>query len=139
MVRGRTVGVPEWASAEWDGAEGDAGRRSVRPTDTADVGAGATDPDLRAPHSRWRLIGTECMNPTRTCALRTRLRDVNTCGEGPSDRAVNNLVGGRANEDTAGQCTGHGFLSRVETTGFVPALGGRFKVKCCLCLEAVVS
>ena len=41
------------------------------------LSAGATDPDLRAPHSSWRLIGTERMNPTRTCALRTRLRDVN--------------------------------------------------------------
>lgn len=71
------VGVPEWASAEWDGAEGAAGRRSLRPINTAHVSAGATNPDLRAPHSSWRLIGTERMNPTRTCALRTRLRDLN--------------------------------------------------------------
>jgi hypothetical protein len=32
MVRGRMVGVPVWASGEWDGAEGAAGSCTLRPT-----------------------------------------------------------------------------------------------------------
>ena len=44
---------------------------------TLRMSARAPQTPIYAPHSSWRLIGTERMNPTRKCALRTRLRDVN--------------------------------------------------------------